>query len=190
MVSLIGINIINGDKIINKGGVPIVLYAPNPEEAISDINDVSSKIGRQMRIFLINNIIRKTYNKQTEDLYIGAELQYVYYNHDTGQSKNGTLNIQDIAPLNIRTDDADIFYLSLYYIKNALINAISKMRMQQSMRSFDIASITDSNEILQFYNAVAQKHSADILSHLKRAVNEELYNIGLTEDNIKRLEIE
>lgn len=192
MLTLVAINIVNNDTLLNKGGIPVVLYTTDIEQTMIDIRDVNTEVGQSMRTFIVNNIIRKTYNKELDDNsvddFTGSVAKYIYYNPDNKQSRLGLFNLQDLFRLDILSVDADVFYMSLYYIKKALNNVIRERKLRQmQVRKYDIATINTLPALNKYYNGIIEKYNKDILCDVKKSMCDKLKEYGISEDNIKRL---
>lgn len=192
MLTLIAINIVNNNTLLNKDGIPVVLYTTDVNQTMMDIRDVTTDVGQSMRTFIINNIIRKTYNKEIDDNsaddFTGSVAKYIYYNPDSKQSRVGLFKLQDLFQLDILSVDADVFYLSLYYIKKSLKNAVREMKLRQmQIRKYDITGINTLSALNKYYNVIVEKYNKDILSGIKRLMCIKLKEYGISEDNINRL---
>lgn len=192
MLTLVAINIVNNDILLNKDGIPVVLYTTDIGQTMKDIRDTSTDVGQSMRVFIINNIIRKTYNKEiddnTADDFTGSVAKYIYYNPDSKQSRVGVFNLQDLFQLDILSVDADVFYMSLYYIKKSLKSVITEKKLRQmQVRKYDIAGINTLSGLNKYYNGIIEKYNKDILCDVKKSMRDKLKEYGISEDNINRL---
>ena len=192
MLTLVAINIVNNDTLLNKDGIPVVLYTTDIGQTMKDIRDDSTEVGQSMRAFIINNIIRKTYNKEisdnTADDFTGSVAKYIYYNPDSKQSRVGVFNLQDLFHLDILSGDADVFYMSLYYIKKSLKSAVTEKKLRQmQVRKYDISGINTLPGLNKYYNGIIEKYNKDILCDVKKSMRAKLKEYGLSEDNINRL---
>ena len=117
-MNLISINIINKDnKILNKNGYPIILYATDVQATLADLTDTTTQIGQSMMDFFIDYIMEPTILNKDIDNYLGCTLCYIYYNIDSDAtlSKNSihqkTLSIPELFPLSL----PELHQLDLYY---------------------------------------------------------------------------
>lgn len=188
MLSLIAINIVSSNnRILNKNGVPIVLYTEEPETAIKSLSDGESSIGSAMRTFIINNIVRPLYGGNVEgDLYAGTKIIYIYYNGETAYNRQGSIDVQDIFQLDINSSDVDTSYLSLYYIRKAL-NETSKSVKLQLMRKYDFDKIMNKEGLDDIFCKIQSKYSSDILSEFKKSLKDRLFSYGLSTSNVNNL---
>lgn len=193
MLSLVAINIVSKDDIlgqtlINKNGVPVVLYTHDPDTTIGELSDKSTDVGKTMHTFIVNNIVRPTYNSKEGqlNLYTYSDIVYIYYNPDTKYNRQGHISIQDMFKLDINSNDADVFYLSLYYIRKAVKDAIKLMKLHR-MRSYDISDIVTKDKLDRLYNMIREKYSPDILVEFKNSLKSSLYNIGVSKENVERI---
>lgn len=192
MLTLVAINIVNNDTLLNKDGIPVVLYTTDIDQTMNDIRDVSTEVGQSMRTFIINNIIRKTYNKEiddnTSDDFTGSVAKYIYYNPGSKQSRVGAFNLQDLFRLDILSVDADVFYMSLYYIKKSLKSVVTEKKLRQmQVRKYDIGGINTLSALNKYYNGITEKYNKDILGEVKKSMRAKLKEYGISEDNINRL---
>lgn len=192
MLTLVAINIVNNDTLLNKDGIPVVLYTTDIDQTMNDIRDASTEVGQSMRTFIINNIIRKTYNKEiddnTSDDFTGSVAKYIYYNPGSKQSRVGAFNLQDLFRLDILSVDADVFYMSLYYIKKSLKSVVTEKKLRQmQVRKYDIGGINTLSALNKYYNGITEKYNKDILCDVKKSMRTKLKEYGISEDNINRL---
>lgn len=191
MLSLVAINIVSDSGyIINKEGVPVVLYTEDPESAIKDLLDITTEVGSAMRTFIINNIVRPVYsetdNNYIEDLYTTSKIIYIYYKQETQYNRQGVVPVQDVFTLDVSSSDADTIYLSFYYIRKAIKEANKSMKLQL-MRKYDIDKIINSNSLNNFFDKVREKYSPDILDEFKHHIKDNLLLLGLNTNNINLL---
>lgn len=195
MLILVALNIVTSDNIVlNKDGIPIVLYTTDPEQTLDDIRSCTSDIGSSMRAFIVNNIVRKVYlndisnNIYNNDIFTGSEIKYIYYNPETKSSANGSIKVQDIFKLDITTKDADVFYLSLYYIKKAIKYVIQTMKLRQLLNTkYDIETVCTPDGLDKFWNIIAEKYNKETLLNFKKAVADKMTEYGLTNQNINNI---
>lgn len=192
MLTLVAINIVNNDTLLNRDGIPVVLYTTDIGQTMKDIRDAGTEVGQSMRAFIINNIIRKTYNKEiddnTADDFTGSVAKYIYYNPDSKQSRVGVFNLQDLFHLDILSGDADVFYMSLYYIKKSLKSVVTEKKLRQmQVRKYDISGINTLSGLNKYYNGIIEKYNKDILCDVKKSMRGKLKEYGISEDNINRL---
>lgn len=193
MLSLVAINIVSKDDIlgqtlINKDGVPVVLYTSDPDTTINELSDKSTDVGKSMQTFIINNIARPTYNDKEEqlNLYTYSDIVYIYYNPETKYNRQGRISVQDVFKLDINSDEADVFYLSIYYIRKAVKDTFNIMKLQR-MRKYDISNIVTKDKLNELYNTIREKYSPDILSEFKGFLKNSLYNMGVNDENVERI---
>ena len=192
MLTLVAINIVNNDTLLNKDGIPVVLYTTDIDQTMNDIRDAGTEVGQSMRAFIINNIIRKTYNKEigdsTPDDFTGSVAKYIYYNPGNKQSRAGAFKLQDLFQLDILSVDADVFYMSLYYIKKSLKSVVTEKKLRQmQVRKYDIGGINTLSALNKYYNGITEKYNKDILCDVKKSMRSKLKEYGISEDNINRL---
>ena len=192
MLTLVAINIVNNDTLLNKDGIPVVLYTTDIDQTMNDIRDAGTEVGQSMRTFIINNIIRKTYNKEigdsTPDDFTGSVAKYIYYNPGNKQSRVGAFKLQDLFRLDILSVDADVFYMSLYYIKKSLKSVVTEKKLRQmQVRKYDIGGINTLSALNKYYNGITEKYNKDILCDVKKSMRSKLKEYGISEDNINRL---
>ena len=192
MLTLVAINIVNNDTLLNKDGIPVVLYTTDIDQTMNDIRDAGTEVGQSMRTFIINNIIRKTYNKEigdsTPDDFTGSVAKYIYYNPANKQSRAGAFKLQDLFRLDILSVDADVFYMSLYYIKKSLKSVVTEKKLRQmQVRKYDIGGINTLSALNKYYNGITEKYNKDILFDVKKSMRSKLKEYGISEDNINRL---
>ena len=192
MLTLVAINIVNNDTLLNKDGIPVVLYTTDIDQTMNDIRDAGTEVGQSMRTFIINNIIRKTYNKEigdsTPDDFTGSVAKYIYYNPGNKQSRAGAFKLQDLFRLDILSVDADVFYMSLYYIKKSLKSVVTEKKLRQmQVRKYDIGGINTLSALNKYYNGITEKYNKDILCDVKKSMRSKLKEYGISEDNINRL---
>ena len=192
MLTLVAINIVNNDTLLNKDGIPVVLYTTDIDQTMNDIRDAGTEVGQSMRAFIINNIIRKTYNKEigdsTPDDFTGSVAKYIYYNPGNKQSRAGAFKLQDLFRLDILSVDADVFYMSLYYIKKSLKSVVTEKKLRQmQVRKYDIGGINTLTALNKYYNGITEKYNKDILCDVKKSMRSKLKEYGISEDNINRL---
>ena len=192
MLTLVAINIVNNDTLLNKDGIPVVLYTTDIDQTMNDIRDAGTEVGQSMRTFIINNIIRKTYSKEIGDSgpddYTGSVAKYIYYNPGNKQSRAGAFKLQDLFRLDILSVDADVFYMSLYYIKKSLKSVVTEKKLRQmQVRKYDIGGINTLSALNKYYNGITEKYNKDILCDVKKSMRSKLKEYGISEDNINRL---
>lgn len=192
MLTLVAINIVNNDTLLNKDGIPVVLYTTDIDQTMNDIRDAGTEVGQSMRTFIINNIIRKTYNKEIGDSgpddFTGSVAKYIYYNPGNKQSRAGAFKLQDLFRLDILSVDADVFYMSLYYIKKSLKSVVTEKKLRQmQVRKYDIGGINTLSALNKYYNGITEKYNKDILCDVKKSMRSKLKEYGISEDNINRL---
>lgn len=126
-LTLVAINIINKDNvIINKDGVPIILYTSTPEKTISELQDNTTDIGSLLFNFFINNIVDPLINEH-KDNYVGTKIVYIYYNANSGETKQNSLSLEDIFKLT-RDGHERIKQLYLYYIRASITNVCKQYK--------------------------------------------------------------
>ena len=192
MLTLVAINIVNNDTLLNKDGIPVVLYTTDIDQTMNDIRDAGTEVGQSMRAFIINNIIRKTYSKEigdnTPDDFTGSVAKYIYYNPGNKQSRAGAFKLQDLFRLDILSVDADVFYMSLYYIKKSLKSVVTEKKLRQmQVRKYDIGGINTLSALNKYYNGITEKYNKGILCDVKKSMRTKLKEYGISEDNINRL---
>lgn len=193
MLSLVSINIVSEDDIlgrtlINKDGVPVVLYTAYPHATLGELGDRTTDVGAAMRNFIINNIARPTYSSKDDqpDLYAHSDIVYIYYNQETKDTGQGRIHIQDVFKLDINSDEADEFYLSAYYIRKAAEYVCKLMKLQR-MRKYDISGIMTNDKLEEFYNTIRGEYSPSVLTDFKSFMKNSLYDLGLNDENVKRI---
>lgn len=193
MLSLVAINIVSKDDIlgqtlINKDGVPVVLYTSDPDTTINELSDKSTDVGKSMQTFIINNIARPTYNDKEEqlNLYTYSDIVYIYYNPETKYNRQGRISVQDVFKLDINSDDADVYYLSLYYIRKALKDAFKTGRLSR-YRKYSLSSIVTKEKLDNFYNMLRETYNTEILTEFKELMKKSLYNMGVNDENVERI---
>lgn len=158
-LTLVAINIINKDNIIiNKNGVPIILYTPTPEKTISELQDTTTEIGTLLFNFFINNIVEPLIN-ENKDNYIGTKIVYIYYNAESGETKQDTLLLEDIFKLT-RDGHERIKQLYLYYIKASIKNVCKQYKyMLNKNLTEKINNIHDESTVKELYDYLSNKNN-------------------------------
>lgn len=193
-LSLVAINIIAGENhLLNKNGVPIVLYTTAPEEIINTLSDTSTETGKTLHTFIVNNVVRPTYNNDLQmnlpmDLYRSSVLNYIYYDPNTKQSVSNKIPIQSLFTLNIKSDDADVIFLTFFYLRKAVLKAWRGMNftLSNSVKE-SISNMTSESELNVIYESIRKKYNEKILANFRWGIIKELQSSGINDDNINRI---
>lgn len=185
-------NIVTKNNILlNKDNCPILLYTHNPDSVLIDIYKNDTYIGGSIFDFCVSNItvpVVKSYsNDSTDDNYIGSTIKYIYYDIDTNKSTIGSIDIEDVIPLKIDSDNVYIKDLYYYYIYKAL-NAvyIKHSRIPLLASGYTQLNIKDGlksiiNRLMSCYKKL---DLADIVKEVKAYFTDIL---GLKQHNIDEL---
>lgn len=155
-LTLISINIINKENvIINKKGVPIIMYTEEPEKTISELKDINTNIGSLLFDFFINNICNVVINDGIDN-YVGSKLIYIYYNPETNNQAQNELLIEDIYKLSLNDKTKQLY---LYYIKHAIKNVCRKYKyMLNKNLTEKINNIQDNETVKELYEYLASRN--------------------------------
>lgn len=158
-LTLVAMNIINKDNvIINKDGVPIILYTATPEKTITELQDNTTEIGTLLFNFFINNIVDPLINKQIDN-YVGTKIIYIYYNAESGETKQDSLLLEDIFKLT-RNGNERIKQLYLYYIKSSITNVCKQYKYMLNKNLIEkINNIKDESTVKELYNYLSNKNN-------------------------------
>lgn len=184
-------NIVTKNNILlNKDNCPILLYTHNPDSVLIDIYKNDTYIGGSIFDFCVSNItapVVKRYNDSNDDNYIGSAIKYIYYDIDTNKSTIGSIDIEDIIPLKVDSDNVyikDLYYYYIYkalnavYIKYSRIPLMASGYTQLNIKD-DLKSII--NKLMSWYKKL---DLADIVKEVKTYYTDIL---GLKQHNIDEL---
>lgn len=181
-------NIVTKNNILlNKDNCPILLYTHNPDSVLIDIYKNDTYIGGSIFDFCISNItspVVNRYNDSPDDNYIGSTIKYIYYDIDTNKSTTGSIDIEDIIPLKVDSDNVYIKQLYYYYIYKAL-NAvyIKYTKMSLFTSGYTQLNIKDDlksiiNKLMSWYKKLDINDIAkDVKSYFTDILNLKQHNI-------------
>lgn len=188
-LTLVAMNIINKDNvIINKDGVPIILYTTTPEKTITELQDNTTEIGTLLFNFFINNIVEQLIN-ENKDNYIGTKIVYIYYNAESGETKQDSLLLEEIFKLT-RNGNERIKQLYLYYIKASIINVCKQYKYMLNKNLIEkINNIKDESTVKELYNYLSNKNNNKFFQpFFVKAVKCDLeQTFGLSNHNVMNL---
>lgn len=188
-LTLVAMNIINKDNvIINKDGVPIILYTTTPEKTISELQDNTTEIGTLLFNFFINNIVDPLINKQIDN-YVRTKIIYIYYNAESGETKQDSLLLEDIFKLT-RNGNERIKQLYLYYIKASITNVCKQYKYMLNKNLIEkINNIKDESTVKELYNYLSNKNNNKFCQpFFVKAVKGDLeQTFGLSNHNVMNL---
>lgn len=188
-LTLVAMNIINKDNvIINKDGVPIILYTATPEKTITELQDNTTEIGTLLFNFFINNIVDPLINKQIDN-YVGTKIIYIYYNAESGETKQDSLLLEDIFKLT-RNGNERIKQLYLYYIKASITNVCKQYKYMLNKNLIEkINNIKDESTVKELYNYLSNKNNNKFCQpFFVKAVKGDLeQTFGLSNHNVMNL---
>lgn len=188
-LTLVAINIINKDNIvINKDGVPIILYTPTPDKTISELQDYTTEIGSLLFNFFNNNIVELLINKKIDN-YVGTKIVYIYYNADSGETKQDNLMLEDIFKLTKDGNDK-IKQLYLYYIRASITNVCKQYKYKLNKNLTEkINNIKDEESIKDLFEYLDNRNNNKFCQpFFVKAVKTELeQTFGLSNYNIMNL---
>lgn len=189
---LLSMNFITqGNKVLNKNQIPIILYTENAKKAINDIYNNETYIGGSIFDFCNSNILSKTVLKNEPDIYSTSYLKYIYYNKDIEQSETGEISVQDIIPLKYHnknsTKEHNIYITQLYYyyIYKTLIYIYSTINTHtvETIYDYDNAEIYINNIMRKLIN----DYKLTIISIIKKVKQTLKYTYKLSDNNINEL---
>lgn len=190
---LLSMNFITqGNRVLNKNQVPIILYVENAKKAINDIYNNETYIGGSIFDFCNVNILTETIRKNQPDIYSTAFLKYIYYNKDTCQSEISEISIQDIVPLKYHNSkdinsEHNIFITHLYYYY--IYKAVSSVYVTLANIHQDVPD--DYDNIDKYINNIVRKlineYNVSITSILKKVKTILKYKYKLSDNNVNEL---
>lgn len=188
-LTLVAINIINKNNIvINKYGVPIILYTATPEQTILELQDNTTEIGKLLFNFFINNIVDPLIDEQIDN-YVGTKIVYIYYNANSGETKQDNLLLEDIFKLT-RNGHEKIKQLYLYYIKTSIINVCKQYKYMLNKNLLEkINNIKDESTVKELYDYLSNKNNNKFYQpfFVKAVKNNLEQTFGLSNHNVMNL---
>lgn len=188
-LTLVSINIINKNNIIiNKSGVPIILYTPTPEKTISELKDETTEIGKLLFNFFINNIVNPLLNDNIDN-YVGTKIVYIYYNALNGETKQENILLEDIYKLTLENNE-NIKQLYLYYIKASITNVCKQCKYMLNKNLVEkINNIKDEEGIKELFDYLSNRNNSKFYQpFFVKSVKTDLeQTFGLSKHNIMNL---
>lgn len=188
-LTLVAINIINKNNIvINKYGVPIILYTATPEQTILELQDDTTEIGKLLFNFFINNIVDPLIDEQIDN-YVGTKIVYIYYNANSGETKQDNLLLEDIFKLT-RNGHEKIKQLYLYYIKTSITNVCKQYKYMLNKNLLEkINNIKDESTVKELYDYLSNKNNNKFYQpfFVKAVKNNLEQTFGLSNHNVMNL---
>ena len=147
--SLVAINIISKDKLINKNGVPILFYWNGENTLIKSLyEDESFKS-------LLRNTVINHYN------YTDAKLVFFYFLYENGEEKyiEDISMIQNGMPLSSLDDESRMFYKTyLWHHFEFLYDSAFHEPYEKNMSLFDV-----DDSILDVYDKIQDKYPKRVI---------------------------
>lgn len=145
---LLSINFVTqGNRVLNKNQIPVILFTENPEKSVIDICNNETYIGGSIFDFCTSNILAQAVIENTPDIYSTAYIKYIYYHDKNKETVTGSFSVQSVVPLkhhncNDSDDEHNIYITQLYYyyIHHALIDIYNNVANEHIANNYEYSN--------------------------------------------------
>lgn len=148
--SLVAINIISGDKIINKNGTPLLFYWDGEQDIYEAL-----KSGNEFIDYLMHTVINK-------DKYINTYFSFFKYYLDDKKNEHyqeDKINIQDFLKLKDLNPEQSLFYKE--YLLNHFLYLYKSAYHEEYKEDISIMGIDDA--VLDIYDKIQDKYPKRVI---------------------------